>query len=279
MRPMRIAIAAAALLLSLTAYAQQRDLYSRITPLENSLNSGTATHAEKLELAQLYVDAGRQYEAVKLTDGLIAADPNDAEAQRIHDAASSQLRDAQNKKIADAQANAKRSGATDQDQLALADAYYEGGSYGAAADLYAHLPSSVMDRDARTRYARSLAWSGQHDRAERVYSQLIAEQSTPDLELEYGRVLSWMGASRAAIDTLQKAYNAHPTQENAIALANAMAWSGDRDGAIRLLDNFAQSNPNATEAAALSAQFRSSPDLRLERIDRMIAAQPYNLAL
>ena len=160
MRPMKIAIAAAALLLSLTAYAQQPDLYSRITPLENSLNSGTATHAQELELAQLYIQAGRQYEAVKLTDRLIVADPNDAEALRIHETASSQLRDAQNKKIAAAQTNAKRSGATEKDQLALANAYYEGGSYGAAADLYAHLPSSLMDRDARTHYARSLAWSG-----------------------------------------------------------------------------------------------------------------------
>src|ERR671926_397762 len=63
------------------------------------------------------------------------------------------------------------------DRMALANAYFDAGSYAAAADIYAKMPATAMDRDARLRYARSLAWSSQLDPAERVYSQLIKEQT------------------------------------------------------------------------------------------------------
>src|SRR5947207_2627512 len=214
-----------------------------------------------------------------MADQLVAASPNDADAASVRDDAARGLRDMQSKKIAEAEANAKRSGATDQDRRALADAYFDAGSYGAAADLDAHLPPADLTGETRLRYARSLAWSSQLDRAEQVYSDLLKAQSTPDLQLEYGRVLSWMGASKASVETLRSVYQTNPTEENAIALANAMSWSGDRQGAIKLLGDFDQSHPIATQAAQLQAQLQSSPELRLERVDKLIDREPYNLAL
>ena len=88
-----------------------------------------------------------------------------------------------------------------------------------------------------------------------------------------------MGASHAAIDRLADAYNGSHSEDAAVALANAKAWSGDREGAIRLLNDFVQTNPNAPQARALSAQLSASPELRLERVNKAIALQPYNLAL
>ena len=197
---------------------QQVDFNSRIPPLESALSSGTATRDQQLELARLYIQGGRYYEASKISDQLLAADANDADAKAIRDQAATGMRNINDRKVAEAQAKAYGKGSTVDDQLALANSYYEAGSYGAAAETYSHL---TLDRDTRLKYARSLAWSGQLDQAERVYSDLIKEQSTPDLQLEYGRVLSWMGAQKASVDALSDIYNKTPTEDAAIAQGTA----------------------------------------------------------
>lgn len=278
MRPIRFLAGTALLLCAITGTAQQDDLYSR-TPLESSVKSGTATSADKVQLARLYVQAKRFHEAEKLADAVLAASPDDAQMASIRDEARRELRAANDARVAEAETNARRSGATDQDRLALANAYFDAGSYGSAAEIYAKLPASSLDRETRLRQARALAWSSQLDASERVYSQVMKEETTPELDVEYGRLLSWMGASKAAIGTLQKSYDASPTEDNAIALANAMAWSGNREGAVALLDGYAKSHANATQAAQLAEQLRTSPEIRIERVDRMIEAEPYNLAL
>ena len=231
----------------------------------------------QLDVARQYLQSGRYYEASQIADSVLAENPNDAAARQIHDDALRSLRAAHDKQVAEAEARAKSGG--DADRFALANAYFDAGSYGAAADIYAKSPPSLMDREARLRYARSLAWSGQLDRSERVYAQLLKEQPDPAVQLEYGRLLSWMGASHAAIDRLADAYNNSHSEDAAVALANAKAWSGDREGAIRLLNDFMQTNPNAPQAKQLAAQLASSPDLRLERVNKAITLQPYNLAL
>lgn len=278
MRFFKVLIVIAVSLGAMTAFGQQ-DLYSRITPLEAKVTSDNASRAEQLELAQLYAQVQRYYEASKIVSRLLASDPNDAEALKLRDVASKGLREVQDRNIAQAETAAHRDGATDQDRLALGNAYFEAGSYGAAADAYAHLPASLLDRDARLRQARALAWSSRLDESERVYSTLLKEQSSPDLQLEYGRLLSWMGASRAAVDTLQKTFDANRTDDNAVALANAMSWSGNRDGAIKLLNDFVAANPGATQSKLLAEQLAASPELRLERVSRLIEIEPYNLAL
>ena len=280
MRPIRIVASIAMLLCAMAALAQpQDDVYTRITPLEAAVASGTASRADQLQLARLYIQAKRYYEAQKLAELLLVSDPNDAQALSVRDEAANDLRAVNDARVAEAEANAKRNGATDQDRLALANAYFDAGSYGAAAAEYAKLPSSMIDRDARLRWARALAWSGRLDAAERMYAQVRSESDTPQVDAEYGQLLSWMGASRAAVDTLQKVYAANRTEDNAIALANAMAWSGDREGAVALLDDYTKSNGGAVRAAQLAQQLRTSPDIRIEHLDRMIAAEPYNLAL
>jgi tetratricopeptide (TPR) repeat protein len=282
MRPVKAVLAIAVLLCAMASEAEAQTNnppdYARITTLEAAVTSGTATRAEQLELSRLYVQANRFYEASKIADRLLAMDANDAAAAKVRDDATRGRQAYERQKLADADAMA-RTVKTDHDRLALADAYFDAGSYGTAADTYAHLPPSALDRDARLRYARALAWSNQLDNAEHVYSALLNEQSTPELETEYGQVLSWMGTSKPAVDRLTDAYNKRPTEDTAIALANAMAWSGNRDGAIALLNNFTASHPNAVMARQLSQQMAASPDLRLERMSKLIESQPYNLAL
>jgi tetratricopeptide (TPR) repeat protein len=279
MRPTRFIATIAMLLCAIAVHAQQDDLYSRITPLEAAIASGTASRADQLQLARLYRQAKRYYEAQKLAEALLASDPHDAQALAARDEAARDLRAANDARVAAAESHARRSGATDQDRLALANAYFEAGSYSAAADGYAKLPASAIDREARLRWARSLAWSGRLDAAERIYAQVRRDDDTPEVDAEYGQILSWMGASRAAVDTLRAVYAQRRSEENAIALANAMAWSGDREGAVALLDDYAKSNPGGARAAQLAQRLRTSPDIRIEHLDRMIAAEPYNLAL
>lgn len=275
MRPLKVAVAAIALCAA--AVLGQTDNYTQIKPLEDAMASGQASRAQQMELARLYIQSGRYHEASKIADRMLLDDPNDAAAKQVRADAAQAMRLAQEKNVAAAEARAKSG--SDADRFALANAYFDAGSYGAAADIYAKMPPAMMDREARLRYARSLAWSSQLDPAERVYSQLLKEQPDPAMQLEYGRLLSWMGASRAAADRLADVYNSTHSEDAAVALANAKAWSGDREGAIRLLNDFMQTNPNSPQAKQLAAQLASSPELRLERVNKAMTLQPYNLAL
>lgn len=139
--------------------------------------------------------------------------------------------------------------------------------------------SATTEFDVRLREARELASSGRHDDAERVYAKLFAEQPSPQLELEYGRLLSWMGAERAAIKRLDHAWQALGSEEAAVALANAYAWNGQRAKAAELLREFTARTTGATKAQTLLAEIQASPQLRIERLDELIAADEFNLAL
>lgn len=261
-----------------TAVADE-DVRKTIARIEQSVAAGTATRTEQLDLARAYIEVGRYYEAKKLATSLADADANDAEAASVRDRASEQLRLIANQRLEDAQAAAKREGATDADRLELAHAYFSASRYREAADLYAKLPAGVMDQEARLRHARALSWSGQTAAAEAKYAALLDESPTPELELEYGRTLSWMGAERVSIERLERAHASLNSEDSVTALANARAWSGDREGAILLLDNYTASHAGSREAEKLLAEMRASPDLRIERIDKLIDLDPYNLAL
>jgi tetratricopeptide (TPR) repeat protein len=262
-----------------TAAAADDDVRKTISRLEKSHEAGTATRAEKLDLARAYIEVGRYYEAKKLAASLTDIDANDTEAASVRDRASEQMRLIASQRVEDAEAAARRDGATDADRLGLADAYFSAGRYREAADLYAKLPASVMTIEPRKRHARALTWSGQHSAAEERYAALLKENPDPALELEYGRTLSWMGAEKLSVQRLEQAHAALNTEDSAVALANAKAWSGDREGAIRLLDGFTAANPGASEAAKTLTELRTSADLRIERLDKMINLDPYNLAL
>jgi tetratricopeptide (TPR) repeat protein len=257
----------------------QNETYSRINPLESAVSSGTASRDQKLELARLYNQVGRYYEASKLAQAVLAENANDADATAVRAEAQRGLRAAGEKKIAAAEIRGKASDATDQERLALADAYFEGGRYADAADLYAKMPESLQTRDVRLRQARALSWTSRHGDAERIYSRLLAEESTPELELEYGRVLSWMGAADPSVKTLARVYERSPNEDAAIALANAYAWSNNREQALRTLRDFTSTHPDAPQAKALLDQMTVAPELRLERISKLIDLEPYNLAL
>ncbi len=269
---------ACALLFAGAAVAQQT-AQQTIGSIEPTYKSGTATHAQQLDLARAYISVGRFYEASTLAKNILESDPNDVDAASIRDEAVRNLRAAAQEKLTAAQANAERQGASDEDRLALADAYFSAGDYRSAAAVYAKLPSSVMSRDARLRQARALAWSSQLDQSERVYSQLMKEEDTPELDLEYGRLLSWMGASSSAMETLNSVYQQSHSEESALALANARAWSGHRDDAIALLTEYTAANPNSNKAKQLLTELQTSPNLPIERVDKLIETDPFNLAL
>lgn len=280
MRPRKLLfICSVVVLCAFTAAAADDDARKTISRVEKAIEAGTATRAEQLELASAYLEVGRYYEAKKLATTLADADASDAQAASIRDRATEQLRLIASQRLEDAEAAARREGATDADRLELAHAYFSASRYREAADLYAKLPASVMNREARTRHARALTWSGNHASAEERYSALMAEESTPELELEYGRMLSWMGAERASLQRLEHANTLLGTEDSVVALANARAWSGDREGGIRLLEDFTATHSGAPEAAKLLAEMRASPDIRIERIDKLIGIDPFNLAL
>ncbi|HEX7155196.1 MAG TPA: hypothetical protein VF618_27250 [Thermoanaerobaculia bacterium] len=273
-------VATVCLLLICTTFAfAQSEGYGTIKTLETAVESGNATRDQKIELARLYLEAGRYYEARKLAENVLALNAGDDDATAIRNRAAEELRNVAQRNLADAEARVNSADATDADRHALADAYFEAARYTEAADAYARLPQSMQTRETRLRRARALAWSRQMDEAEREYAALLRDSGTPELDLEYGRLLSWMGASRVATNHLRSAYDGLGSEDSAVALANARAWAGDREGAIRLLNDYMVAHPDATEASRLLASMRTSPALRLERLDKLIALEPYNLAL
>lgn len=245
----------------------------------NTTTTQSVNRSGDLTAAREHIAAGRYYEARKIADRLLTVDPNDSDAKGVRDEAVRRHKEVADVRVREAETRVRADGATAQDRLALADAYYEAGSYGAAADLYARLPESLLTREIRLRHARSLSWSGKHDAAERVYSRVLKEGRSPELDLEYGQLLSWMGASRASLQTLAEVHRTNPTEQSAIALANAQAWSGNHEAAIQTLTEHTTAHPSSLEASALLSELQASPSLRLERIERLIEAEPYNLAL
>ena len=277
---MRLNILLACALSALVAFgAAAQDQYAEIKALETSYRSGTASREDQLRLARLYIDAGRFYEASKVLNVLTAANQGDAEAAALRDEATRGLRVANERRIAEAETAARASGATDADRLALADAYFDAGNYTAASTEYAKLPAGVMTPEVQTRHARALAWAGQFDAAEAAYGRLLRDASTPELELEYARLLSWMGATGAANERLLRLHQQQRNEQTALALANSLAWSGDRDAALRILTDYTATDPNAVEARTAMNNFRTSPAVRIERLDKLIALEPHNLAL
>ncbi len=267
----------ACLLWSAVSLAQS-DVSSDLRPLETSVRSGTATREQQLALARLYNSSGRYYEASKLSSSLLNKNPADAEAIIVRDEAKRGLRDVNDRAVADAEARAARDGATDADRLALADAYFAAGSYGAAIEAYERA-GKTTDRDVQLRHARALAWSGRLDPAERIYADLVRDGASPELELEYGQLLSWMGASKPALARLEQLNATSPSEPVVLAVANARSWNSDREGAIKLLTDYTTAHPDAVEATKLLAELQSSPELRIEKVNRLIDAEPYNLAL
>jgi hypothetical protein len=135
------------------------------------------------------------------------------------------------------------------------------------------------DFNARLEQARALANQSKWDDAERLYARLAEERPSPELDLEYGRMLSWMGAESAAVKRLERAHRDAPSDATVIALANAHAWDGHRDRAVAVLTDYTAGHADASDARTLLDEMQSSPLLRVEQLDRQIAAEEYNLAL
>lgn len=239
-----------------------------------------ASQPTAIERGRGLVESGRYWEASEIAKRLLAANPDDADAALLLVEAKQGLERVQLEKLREADALVAAGTLTPEQQREAADVYHGAGRYDAAARLYAALPDALRDRDTRLRHARSLAWSSRLDEAEVLYRSLLDESpSNRDLELEYGRVLSWLGASAAARERLESAYAATGSDEAVIALANVRAWSGDRAGALELLDAHLRQHPAATDVLTLRREIASSDELQLERVDRLIEAEPYNLAL
>ncbi|HEU5163498.1 MAG TPA: hypothetical protein VFV54_10160, partial [Thermoanaerobaculia bacterium] len=268
---------AALLAAILTAHAQTST--ATFSELESAAAAGTATAEQKLELAERYVESGRYYEALQLSQSVRATDPGDQRAIRVEDSAREGLTTLQREKLRVAEQAASAAGASDEDRLALANAYFSAGRYLSAARTYALLPDAMRTREVRLKHARALSWGGRMWEAEPLYDRLLREERTPELELEYGRLLSWMGASESAREHLIRLYETSRSDEAMIALANSIAWSGRRDEAIELLREHQRREGTSPELDELLAGLTESPDLRLERIERLIDAEPYNLAL
>lgn len=239
----------------------------------------TTSSQTSLDTARRYVETGRYYEASKIVDQILLSDPGNPEAAELRARALEGLKQLQETKLREAEALAARGGASPAERLALADAYFEAGRYLTAADIYRALPETVRSWDVRLRHARALSWSGRLDEAERIYTTLLSEREDAELRLEYGRLLSWMGTSRAAIDRLRSVYEETGSEDSLEALANALAWAGRRDDALELLRAHLSANPGSDRALRLMAQIERAPQLQLERVDRLIELEPFNLAL
>jgi tetratricopeptide (TPR) repeat protein len=264
----RIAILTLTAALALPALARQAE--PSATP-----PAGSAS----LNQAESFVAGGRYWEAMQIAQSVLASAPDDVRAKELEAEARAGLARVQKETLADAERRLAAGDLTDADRLELAGIFYENGGYVTAAELYAATPASMHTRETRLRHARALAWSGRTASAERIYGELLSADPDDEILLEYGRVLSWMGATKAATERLAGVYERTRSEEALIALANAHSWRGDRSTALQLLDDYLASHSTAVDARRLREEIAASPELRLERLDRAIEREPFNLAL
>src|SRR5436305_4192004 len=105
MRPVKVALAIAMMFCALASQAQTNstnDHYTSIKPLEDALTNGTATHDQQVALARLYIADHRYYEASKVTQRLLAANANDAEAIKLRDDSAAGLQAYTKQRVAEA---------------------------------------------------------------------------------------------------------------------------------------------------------------------------------
>src|SRR4029079_4261522 len=88
----------------------------------------------QLDLARQYMQSGRYYEAQQAADRLLPDNPSAAAAKDIRANAARAIRAAHDKAVAEAEARYKASG-SDADRFALANAYFDDGSYAAPAAI------------------------------------------------------------------------------------------------------------------------------------------------
>src|SRR3954466_4632994 len=104
MRPVNVAIAIAMMFCAVASQAQTDNHYTSIKPLEDALTNGTATHDQQVALARLYIADHRYYEASKVTQRLLAVNPNDAAAMKLRDDSAAGLQAYTKQRVADAEA-------------------------------------------------------------------------------------------------------------------------------------------------------------------------------
>lgn len=247
--------------------------------LERAVATGAAGAATRLELARVYIERERFWEARALLRELAAETAADPDVRTLLRAAEEGLDRVQSERVAQAERTLANRNLAPAQRREAANTLFEAGQYAAAAQHYALLPASELDRQTRLRRARALAWSGQLDAAERVYHELRSERTDPELNLEYGRLLSWMGAGRASVESLEAAYAGSPSHQGAVALANALAWSGQRERALQFLQEHVGIHGSAPETSALLTELTEGRELALERLDRRIESEPFNLSL
>ena len=136
-------IIATSLALTFVTAAVAQEAQRTIGELEKQVSAGTATRDDQLQLARAYNQVGRYYEASKIARRLLDSDANDTAAAAVRDESSRGLQTLAQQRVDAATANANRSEATDEDRLALADAYFAAGDYRAAAEAYKKLPDPV----------------------------------------------------------------------------------------------------------------------------------------
>lgn len=249
-----------------------------LNDLESRAASGTASIDERLDLARRYLAAGRFYEAMKLGEAVLAIGP-DERATAIVASAREGLESHQREKLALAEERAAAPGATAEDRLALADASFGAGRYLTAAEIYRQLPDRLQTKETRLRRARALSWAGRMWDAEPIYAELLRTDPSLELEIEYGKLLSWMGTTAAAQERLAAVYERTRSEDAIIALANALAWSGNREEAIRLLRSHVEVSGESAKVQEMLGTLTESPHLTIERVDRLIEVEPFNLAL
>lgn len=259
--------------------AQETGSQPTIEQLETSVASGSATVRRQLELAQIYLDRQRFWEARELAQSVLSENPGSEPAQRIIAAAERELAQLRQTRIEEVDRILSTPGISVEQRLSAADTLFEAGQYLGAAEQYELVPERERTAQTRLRHARALAWSGRLDEAERIYAELHEEAPDPALDLEYGRLLSWMGATDAAVSKLRSAYEAEPAGDAIIALANAYAWEGRRTEALDLLDEHLASHPSDVEARVLRDQIASGNEIVIEQLTRRIEEEPFNLSL
>ena len=253
--------------------------YYRIATMERRIEADASDTAARLQLARIFLNLDRFYEAQEQAQAVLDYEPDQEQASRILGQAEIGVSQARRNRIEELKGILAEDTENFEAMLELARYYRDEVDYPEALRYYySYLKAFPQDRQARLEYARVLSWQPeQRESAISEYAILIEDQpENIDLRLTHLELLSAANALTAQETVLMA--------EIEDALRQQLSTNSEDAEALLFMGRLYQINSKWPEAldfysAAIAASDRDQQGTPIaDRIESILALPDYQLA-
>ncbi|MBW3563098.1 MAG: phosphodiester glycosidase family protein [Acidobacteria bacterium] len=268
------------------ASAALRGTWERVAALEKKLKAGNATVDERIELARMYLDRSRFWEAKQVADEILSNRDHDL-AARISAEAQVELSRLSSDKGESPSDSKEAEAATAVEPIELARSYIERERFWEAREIADEILSAGPNPEAeevraaaeaglkrlsegkiaearraasapgatledRIALADLLFSDGQYGEAIAIYSDVPRQRRDRELRLRHARALAWSGRLDPAEVIYHELLAEQPTPELTLEYARLLSWMGATRAAIGHLRPLYEEAPRDEVAVALA---------------------------